>query len=85
MVASITLMPFFITGSISTLATLDFLGFGLPASYPSLGELALQAKNQLNSPWLGFSAFLTFTIMLSLQVFIFEGIRDAFDPRKVFK
>ena len=62
----------------------DFLGFGLPASYPSLGELALQAKNQLNAPWLGISAFLTFTVMLSLQVFIFEGIRDAFDPRKVF-
>ena len=78
MVASITLLPFFITGSIATLATLDFLGFGLPASYPSLGELALQAKNQLNAPWLGISAFLTFTVMLSLQVFIFEGIRDAF-------
>ena len=85
MVASITLLPFFITGSISTLATLDFLGFGLPASYPSLGELALQAKTQLNSPWLGISAFLTFTIMLSLQVFIFEGVRDAFDPRKIFQ
>ena len=85
MVASITLLPFFITGSISTLATLDFLGFGLPASYPSLGELALQAKTQLNSPWLGISSFLTFTIMLSLQVFIFEGVRDAFDPRKVFQ
>ena len=85
MVACLTLLPFFITGSISTLATLDFLGFGLPASYPSLGELALQAKTQLNSPWLGLSAFFTFTIMLSLQVFIFEGIRDAFDPRKVFR
>ncbi len=85
MVASLTLLPFFITGSISTLATLDFLGFGLPASYPSLGELALQAKTQLNSPWLGLSAFFTFTVMLSLQVFIFEGIRDAFDPRKVFR
>ena len=84
MVASITLLPFFITGSIGTLATLDFLGFGLPANYPSLGELALQAKNQLNAPWLGISAFVTFTVMLSLQVFIFEGIRDAFDPRKVF-
>ena len=82
MVASITLLPFFITGSIGTLATLDFLGFGLPANYPSLGELALQAKNQLNAPWLGISAFVTFTVMLSLQVFIFEGIRDAFDLEK---
>tara|TARA_A100001015_G_scaffold318500_1_gene438579 strand:- start:1642 stop:2730 length:1089 start_codon:yes stop_codon:yes gene_type:complete len=84
-VASLTLAPFIITGTISTLAVLDFLGFGLPASYPSLGELAMQAKSQLNAPWLAFSAFITFTVMLSLQVFIFEGIRDAFDPRKVFK
>ena len=84
MVASLTLAPFLITGSITTLAILDFLGFGLPASYPSLGELALQAKSQLNAPWLGFSAFLTFSIILTLQVFIFEGIRDAFDPRKTF-
>ena len=84
MVASLTLAPFLITGSISTLAVLDFLGFGLPASYPSLGELALQAKSQLNAPWLGFAAFITFSLMLTLQVFIFEGIRDAFDPRKTF-
>ncbi len=85
MVATLTMLPFIITGSIGTLAGLDFLGFGLPSSYPSLGELTLQAKANLNSPWLGFSAFFTFTIMLSLLVFIFEGIRDAFDPRKTFQ
>ncbi|WP_160852925.1 ABC transporter permease [Oceanomicrobium pacificus] len=84
-VATVTLLPFLITGSISTLASLDFLGFGLPPSYPSLGELALQGKNRLNAPWLGFSAFFTFAIMLSLLVFIFEGVRDAFDPRKTFR
>ncbi len=85
MVATVTMLPFLVTGAIGTLAGLDFLGFGLPDSYPSLGELTLQAKRNLNSPWLAFTAFFTFTIMLSLLVFIFEGVRDAFDPRKVFK
>lgn len=84
MVATITLLPFLFTSAISGLATLDFLGFGLPSSYPSLGELALQAKNDLNAWWLGFTAFTTFAVMLSLLVFIFEGVRDAFDPRKTF-
>ena len=85
MVATLTLMPFIVTGTIATLASLDFLGFGLPASAPSLGELTLQAKQNLQAPWLGFTAFFTFAIMLALLVFIFEGVRDAFDPRKTFK
>ncbi len=84
MVATLTLMPFIITGTIGTLASLDFLGFGLPSSAPSLGELTLQAKQNLQAPWLGFTAFFTYAIMLSLLVFIFEGVRDAFDPRKTF-
>ncbi|KAA9005258.1 ABC transporter permease [Histidinibacterium aquaticum] len=84
MVATVTMLPFLITGSIATLASLDFLGFGLPSSAPSLGEMTLQAKQNLQAPWLGFTAFFTFAIMLSLLVFIFEGIRDAFDPRKTF-
>lgn len=85
MVATLTMLPFVVTGTISSLAALDYLGYGLPASAPSLGELALQAKQNLQAPWLGFTAFFTFAIMLSLLVFIFEGIRDAFDPRKTFK
>ena len=84
MVATLTMLPFIITGTISTLAILDFLGFGLPSSAPSLGELTLQAKQNLQAPWLAFTTFFTFAIMLSLLVFIFEGIRDAFDPRKTF-
>jgi len=85
MVATVTLLPFIVTGAIAGLATLDFLGFGLPSSSPSLGELTLQAKKHLQATWLGFSAFFTFAIMLSLLVFIFEGVRDAFDPRKTFR
>ncbi len=85
MVATLTLLPFIITGTIGALAALDFLGFGLPSKAPSLGELTLQAKQNLQAPWLGFTAFVTFAVMLSLLVFIFEGVRDAFDPRKTFK
>ena len=84
MVATLTMLPFIITGTISSLAVLDYLGFGLPYSAPSLGELTLQAKQNLEAPWIAFTAFFTFAIMLSLLVFIFEGIRDAFDPRKTF-
>ena len=85
MVATLTMLPFVVTGAISSLAMLDFLGFGLPASLPSLGELTQQAKENLQAPWLAFTAFFTFAIMLSLLVFVFEGIRDAFDPRKTFR
>ena len=85
MVATLTMLPFIITGTIGSLAALDFLGFGLPASAPSLGELTLQAKNNLQAPWLAFTAFTVFAVMLSLLVFVFEGVRDAFDPRKTFR
>ena len=85
MVATLTMLPFIITGTIGTLAALDFLGYGLPSSAPSLGELTRQAKQNLQAPWLGFTAFVTFTVLLSLLVFIFEGVRDAFDPRKTFE
>ena len=85
MVATLTLLPFIVTGAVGSLAALDFLGFGLPSSSPSLGEMTLQAKQNLQAPWLGFTAFFVFAIMLSLMVFIFEGVRDAFDPRKTFR
>jgi microcin C transport system permease protein len=85
MVATLTMAPFLVTGTIGSLAALDFLGFGLPASAPSLGELTQQAKQNLQAPWLAFTAFTTFALMLSLLVFIFEGVRDAFDPRKTFQ
>lgn len=84
MVAVLSLMPFVLTGSIGVLTSLDFLGFGLPPGSPSLGELLLQGKNNLQAPWLGITAFLTLAVMLSLLTFIGEAVRDAFDPRKVF-
>ena len=85
LVATLTLLPFAVTGVIGTLASLDYLGFGLPADLPSLGQLTRQAQQNLQAPHLAFVAFFTFAIMLSLLVFIFEGVRDAFDPRKTFR
>jgi microcin C transport system permease protein len=81
MVATLTFLPFILNGSVSTLTSLDFLGFGLPAGSPSLGELLAQAKANLHAPWLGISAFLVLSVMLSLLVFIGEAARDAMDPR----
>ena len=85
MVATITFMPFTLSGSITTLTALDFLGFGLPPGSPSLGELLNQGKANLQAPWLGISGFAVIALMLSLLVFIGEAVRDAFDPRKVFR
>ena len=81
-IVNMTFMPFILTGAIGTLTALDFLGFGLPAGSPSLGELVAQGKSNLQAPWLGMSAFAVLAIMLSLLVFIGESARDAFDPRK---
>lgn len=84
MVATLTYLPFIVTGAIGTLTALDFLGFGLPPGEASLGELVKQGKNNLGAPWLGITAFITLSLMLTLLVFIGEAVRDAFDPRKTF-
>lgn len=82
MVATMTYMPFILTGSITALTSLDFLGLGLPPGSPSLGELLAQGKNNLQAPWLGVTAFVSLALMLTLLTFIGEAVRDAFDPRK---
>jgi microcin C transport system permease protein len=82
LVSTFTFLPFILTGTVSLLTSLDFLGFGLPAGSASLGELVAQGKNNLQSPWLGITAFVTLALLLSLLVFIGEAARDAFDPRK---
>jgi microcin C transport system permease protein len=82
MVATITMLPFVLNGSITTLTALDFLGFGLPPGSPSLGELLAQGKANLQAPWLGLTGFMVLAIMLSLLIFVGEAVRDAFDPRK---
>lgn len=85
MVATLTFMPFILTGSITALTSLDFLGLGLPPGSPSLGELLAQGKNNLQAPWLGISAFVSLAVMLTLLTFVGEAVRDAFDPRKTVR
>jgi len=82
MVATLTFLPFILSGSVTTLTALDFLGFGLPPGSASLGELLAQGKANLQAPWLALTGFFSLAIMLSLLVFIGEAVRDAFDPRK---
>jgi len=82
MVATLTFLPFILNGSITTLTSLDFLGFGLPPGSASLGELLAQGKANLQAPWLGISGFVVLGLMLSLLIFVGEAVRDAFDPRK---
>jgi microcin C transport system permease protein len=82
MVATLTFMPFILSGSIVALTALDFLGLGLPPGSASLGDLLRQGKDNLQSPWLGISGFVVLSLMLSLLVFVGEAVRDAFDPRK---
>jgi microcin C transport system permease protein len=84
LVSVFTFLPFLITGAITTLTSLDFLGFGLPLGSPSLGELLAQGKNNPQAPWLGLIGFFTLAIMLSLWLFVGEAVRDAFNPRKIF-
>lgn len=82
MVATLTFLPFTLSGSVTALTSLDFLGFGLPPGSPSLGELLSQGKENLQAPWLGFTGFFVIAILLTLLIFIGEAVRDAFDPRK---
>lgn len=84
MVATLTYIPFLLNSSISTLTSLDYLGFGLPPGSPSLGELLQQGKANLQAPWLGLSGFIVIAALLSLLIFIGEAVRDAFDPRNTF-
>ena len=85
MVATLTLLPFKLSGSVGALTALDFLGLGLPPGSPSLGELLLQGKSNLQAPWLALTAFFAIALLLSLLIFIGEAVRDALDPRKTFR
>lgn len=82
MVATLTMLPFILNGALTTLTSLDLLGFGLPPGDPSLGELLAQGKRNLEAPWLGLTAFFSLAVILSVLIFVGEGVRDAFDPRR---
>ena len=82
LVATLSFLPFILSSSVTVLATLDFLGFGLPPGSPSLGELVAQGKNNLQAPWLGLTAFVVLGSLLTMLIFIGEAVRDAYDPRR---
>ena len=78
-----TFLPFILAGSLVALTSLDFLGFGLPPTAPSLGEVLNQGYRNLQAPWLGLTSFTLTGGILICMVFIGEGVRDAFDPNIV--
>ena len=82
LVTSITFIPFIMAEAITSLSALDFLGLGLPQDYPSLGDLVRQGKDNLQAPWIGISIFIVLSSLLSMLIFIGEGVRDVFDTRK---
>ena len=82
MVATLTFMPFILSGSVVTLTSLDLLGLGLEVGTPSLGDLLYQGKENLQAPWLGLTGFFAIATIMTLLVFVGEAVRDAFDPRK---
>ncbi len=82
LVAAVTFIPFLISEAIVSLTALDFLGLGLSHEYPSLGDLVRQGKDNLQAPWIGISIFVVLSLLLTLLIFIGEGVRDALDTRK---
>lgn len=82
LVATITFVPFLLSEAIVALTALDFLGLGLSHEYPSLGDLVRQGKDNLQAPWIGLSIFVVLSCLLTLLIFIGEGVRDAFDSRR---
>ena len=81
-VATLTLLPFIMSASVTALTALDFLGLGQPPGSASLGEVLQEGQNHRQAWWLAVSGFTSTGLLLVLLVFIGEGIRDAFDPRK---
>ncbi len=78
----VTLAPFEVAGVITSLAALDFLGFGLPPDVPSWGRLLHEGVDNFNYPWIVTSAFVAMSSVLVLVTFVGEAVREAFDPKK---
>ena len=78
----VTFLPFRMSGAILSLASLDFLGLGVPPGTPSLGELLSQGKNNIDAWWISVSTFAVLVLTLLLLTFMSDALRDAVDPRK---
>jgi len=77
----ITFLPFRMSAAIMALASLDFLGMGVTAPTPSLGQLLLQGKANLDAWWIAVSAFGVLVVTLLLLTFMGEALRNALDTR----
>ncbi len=78
----ITFLPFRISGAILALTSLDYLGLGVPAETPSLGELLSQGKENISAWWLSLSTFGVLVGALMMLIFIGEALREALDTRR---
>ncbi len=78
----ITFFPFMITGGILALVSLDFLNLGVPAPYPSIGEMLSQGQGNLQAVWIIVPTFVLLCGTITLLTFVGDGVRNAFDPRK---
>ena len=78
----VTLLPFSIAAVVLSLASLDYMGFGLPDTYASWGRLLNDGLSKLSSPWVVSSAFCALVFTLMLVTFIGEAVREAVDPRR---
>jgi len=78
----ITFLPFRISGAILALTSLDYLGLGVPADTPSLGELLSQGKENISAWWLSLSTFGVLVGALMMLIFIGEALREALDTRR---
>jgi peptide/nickel transport system permease protein len=82
--------PVIVAGTIDVAAaiiaesTLSFLGLGFPPDIPTWGRILYDAKDYLDlAPhWALFPGAAIFLTVLSIN-FIGDGLRDAFDPRRV--
>ncbi|MBK26639.1 MAG: peptide ABC transporter permease [Halobacteriovorax sp.] len=80
----ITFAPFFIAAQFATLASLDYLGFGLPVPTPSWGEMLAQGQKYYSIAWwLAVYPSLCLFVTLYMLNLIGEGVRDAMDPNLV--
>ena len=78
----VTLLPFSVVGVITALTALDFIGFGLPDTYPSWGRILQDGVTNLDYPWIVASVFAGMVTVLLLVTFVGEAVREAFDPKK---
>ncbi|WP_274880357.1 ABC transporter permease [Vibrio harveyi] len=82
LITTLSTLPFIFAGSLGSLITLDFLGFGLPVGYPSLGELIAQGKNNLHAPWLGMTGCGAILFVITLVVLVGEAVQEWLSPFK---